>query len=326
MSTRSILSFRVALAVMAVSHHAYAVEWVRGGPDGKQPLWGINRSLQFAIPPAARGPRGLIRILYPTLPDGKYDLINFIAIEPVVKGQRGLSELEPSRMDSVPGKRLWVESDGVQGRLSKGKDSVEMLQVVIHVEKFDNGAHVRLLIEQRSDRPDEIAITVQAEPDSEPMEYCILTATMGNKARARLLWLKDETVSSLKLYPDYQGPDFTEPTVFPLKALTVTSDGELLVAITTDEQRPADTRPFTGTGGWYYGGFKVTQYWKKLKGTWRDDVHAVVNGRFRYWRSTRAIPGGIAFENFELRERYYPKQQFIFGITSKSPTEIGIRR
>jgi len=68
-------------------------------------------------------------------------------------------------------------------------EAVECLEVEIGVEEFDNGARVRLIVQQRSDRPDEIAITVEAEADSAPMEYCILTATMGNRARTRLLWL-----------------------------------------------------------------------------------------------------------------------------------------
>ncbi len=32
-------------------------------------------------------------ILYPTLPGGWYDLVNFIAVEPIVAGRRGLSAL-----------------------------------------------------------------------------------------------------------------------------------------------------------------------------------------------------------------------------------------
>ena len=74
----------------------------------------------------------------------------------------------------------------------------------MRVEPFDNGARVRLVVSQRSDAPDEIQLAVHAEPGSAPLDYCILTATMGNLARTRLLWLKDEVVSSLRLYPDAQ--------------------------------------------------------------------------------------------------------------------------
>jgi hypothetical protein len=54
-----------------------------------------------------------------------------------------------------------------------------------------------------------------------------------------------------------------------------------------------------------------------------------VNGRAKYWSGGSrnqqdyiAIPGGPAFENFELREKYYAGQKFYFGITRRSPEEI----
>ena len=40
-----------------------------------------------------------------------------------------------------------------------------------------------------------------------------------------------------------------------------------------------------------------------------------------YWDDD-PLPGGIAFENFEVRERYVPDQVFIFGLTPKTPQEI----
>lgn len=196
-----------------------AVEWVRAGVNTNQPAWGVRGGLLWAIPPggfpAPGGPRGLIRLGYPNLTNGDYQLINFIAIEPIVSGKRGLSELEFSQLDRRQGKRLWAiapangapgptPKDLVPGKLSSLAPGVERLEVVIGVERFENGAHVRLIASQRSDAPGEIRLAVQTEPDSAPLEYCILTATMGNKARTRLLWLKDEVVSSLKLYPGHK--------------------------------------------------------------------------------------------------------------------------
>ena len=58
-------------------------------------------------------------------------------------------------------------------------------------------------------------------------------------------------------------------------------------------------------------------------GTQRDDLHVAVNGRYTYWLSRQPIPGGVAFENFELREGFYDGQKFIFGITRKTPKELG---
>src|SRR5437660_1064307 len=147
-------------------------------------------------------PRGLIRLGYPVLPEKRYDLINFIAIEPVVGDRRGFSELERSRLDGLPGKRIRAESsttNAVPGELWKRSDGEEELEIRLEVEKFENGAHVGLVVRQCTDRPGEIQFRVFQEPDSAPLEYCILTATMGNMARTRQLWLEHEVINSLKL-------------------------------------------------------------------------------------------------------------------------------
>jgi hypothetical protein len=211
------------LSVLFLPSAAIAADWVRGGADGTQPWWGVRGGLQFAIPPASRGPRGLVRILYPTLPGGKYDLVNFIAVEPVAGGRKGLSELEHSRLDGMAGKRFRVDPAKIKGELSTLADGGQRLGVAVQIEPFDNGAHVRLEIEQFSDRPNEIAMTLSAEADSAEIEYGTLTATMGNKARARQLWLRDEVVSSLNLYPEHRGTGFAPHTFYPLDKLTVTS-------------------------------------------------------------------------------------------------------
>src|SRR5687768_6674967 len=102
---------------MCITVNAHA--WIRGGDDGTQPRWGIEGGLYFSIHPATRGPRGLIRIHAPTLPDGKYDLVNFIAVEPIVAGRRGLSELEHSKLDGRDGKRLWIEPGEMKGSIER---------------------------------------------------------------------------------------------------------------------------------------------------------------------------------------------------------------
>ena len=80
--------------------------------------------------------------------------------------------------------------------------------------------------------------------------------------------------------------------------------------------------PFPGRQLWHYGGGKATQYWKKPHGTARDDLHVAVNARYTYWQTHQPIPGGVAFENFELRERFYEGQTFTFGITRKMPAQL----
>ena len=312
-------------------------EWVRAGINTNRPTWGLRGGLLWGLPPARGpspdGPRGLIRLRYPVLPTGDYDLINFIAIEPIVAGQRGFSELERSELDGVPGKRLWAvdpeaPSESVTnlsaGRLTRSASRAERLTVGLRVERFENGAHVGLTLSQRSDAPDELELTVDTEPDSAPIEYCILTATMGNKARARRLWLKDETVSSLELYGDYTESGFTVHRTFSLDQLQRTPAGEILAAITTDEPDSGSVDPFPAAAHWRYRGLPVTQYWTKPPGTSQNDLQVAVNGRYTYWMSRHSIPGGVAFENFEMRERFHPGQRFVFGITRRMPGELGL--
>jgi hypothetical protein len=62
------------------------------------------------------------------------------------------------------------------------------------------------------------------------------------------------------------------------------------------------------------------------RGSWDESVRVAVNGRFMYWTSTKEIPGGVAFENFELRQRFAAGQKYIFGVTEKNPGELKLRR
>lgn len=312
------------------------VEWVRAGLHNNTPSWGVRGGLLWGLPPATGpsrdGPRGLIRLRSPVLPGGGYDLINFIAIEPIVSGRRGFSELERSGLDGVPGLRLEAVDPAassssatnlVPGRLTRLDSGVEVLTVQVRVERFENGARVALELSQRSDAPDELQLVVEAGPDSAPIEYCILSATMGNKARTRWLWLKDGPVSSLEMYGDYREAGFTPHRIFHRDRLWQTPAGEVWVAVTTDETDPASVDPAPAAAHWRYRGSPVTQYWRRPAGTWRDDVHAAVNGRYTYWMSRHPIPGGVAYENFELRERFHPGQRFAFGITRRTPAALG---
>jgi hypothetical protein len=335
-SSSTVVGSLVLVVLLMANSRATATDWVRAGLNTNQPVWGIRGGLVWALPPAGfRGgePRGLLRLGYPVRPSTGYDLINFIAIEPIAHGRRGFSELEHSQLDNVAGKRLWAEDLGsvltnnlVQGQLRKEPGGQEELAVDVRMEKFENGAHVRLRVVQRSDRPDALEISVLRERDSAPLEFCILTATMGNMARTRQLWLADEVVSSRQVYRDYSGTGFAPHREYPLARLHRTAQGGVLVAITNDEEDPARVYPFAGSDLWHYAGCKVTQYWAREPGSFRSDLRAVVNGRYTYWRSAQPIPGGIAFENFELRERFYDGQKSVFGITRKTPQELGFTR
>jgi hypothetical protein len=287
--------------------------------------WGLRSGMAFAIHPAGfgepdGGPRGLIRIGSPVRPDGGHALVNFIAVEPVVAGQRGFSELEFSARDKTQGKRFWADA----ARISSPEAGIEQLDVPINVEPFSNGARVRLTVSQRNDAPDEIRITVHAVSGSLPIETCILTATMGNLARIRLLWLRDEVVNSTQLYPRFRGDGFAPHTVYLLPRLARNATDDVIVGVTGDESDPAAVFPFPGSHAWHYGGVPVTQYWKVGRDAVHDDLRAAVNARYTYWKSRRPIPGGVAFENCELRTSFRDGQSFVFGVTRAKPSEMGI--
>lgn len=265
---------RLALSLLLAGGSTRAADWVRAGLNTNQPIWGVRGGLLWAVPPggfrSASGPRGLIRLGYPISTNGGYNLINFIAVEPIVNGQRGFSELELSALDGARGKRLWAVGDTnlapgtsqptlVPGRLTQPSPGIEQLDVTLRVEPFDNGARVRLVVSQRSDEPDGIQLAVHADPGSAPIEYCILTATMGNLARTRRLWLKDEVISSLQLYPEHKDDNFAPHQTYPFDRLTQTTQRDVVVAVTTDEDDPASVYPFPGRRLWHYGGLKVTQ-------------------------------------------------------------------
>jgi hypothetical protein len=325
------------MLVMALFYQSVsATDWVRPGVNTNKPIWGVRGALLWAIPPAGfreGEPRGLIRLGHPVLSNGAYDLINFIAIEPIVRGHRGFSELEQSKLDGVAGKKIWTDSANSPlgaylspGKLERAPNGTETLEVPLHVEAFDNGARIGLIARHRSDRPEELELSVFKEEGSTPIDYCILTATMGNMARTRQFWLKQRIVTSRELYPSHQEDNFgfAPHREFPLSDLHQDPTNGVLVAVTTDEANPASIYPFPGSESWHYAGVKVTQYWRIPAGDVLEDLRAAVNGRYSYWSSHQLIPGGIAFENFELREKFQQGQRFIFGITRATPRDLGL--
>lgn len=320
--------------------HGQDSQWVRPSKHGDPLIWGRRDGIVFGLesPGGIRGPRGLIRVGLFTPGKAEAELLNFIAVEPVTQGpgargdRMAFSELEMSTLDpGQRGKRMWVSSnpgavdDIPSGKLQvfqTGDTKVERLSVRIDVEKFtENGAHVYLIASIDSDSPEELRLSVFAENDSPPIEELSLTATMGNFERLRLLWLKDEVVNSHELFHDYKGEDFDEKESYPLPQMLRSGDGDAIVYCTSDEASPKDT-PGNSTNHWVYPLPKLTQYWRVPGHDVEPDMRVRVNARRVYWASNAPVLGGIAFENFEVRERYIPGQTFIFGISRQEPWEI----
>jgi len=311
--------------------------WVRPAPKSPaEPIIGFKNGIRIALWPT-RGPRGVIRIYAPCVfPGKKHPVINFIAVEPVVRGRRSLSEVERSELDNRRGKRLWLSDEltdapvpalpwnpsrGKIGKIKVGEKEIETLSVVLNVEKLDNGAHPSIQVTFRADRPNEVGFNVYPAKDSAPMERCVLSATMGNYSRCRLLWLKDEVVDSRKLWPDFKGDGFCEAREFPLERIRRDADGTLTVAITPSEKDLAAVE--MPKGGWSFNGKVATQYWRKYPGTAKPDLRVRVNGRARYWRTQVGVPGGVAYENFELIEKFEPGTELWFGVTLQTPRDMG---
>ena len=305
--------------------------WIRPSGPGAPLIWGRKDGIVFGLPSRGglRGPRGLVRA--GILPERKTapDLINFIAFEPVVGGRKGLSELEPSRLDDVPGKRLSV-SGPVEGTLSKpapgpgDKETGDELLVTVLCEPFENGARVRAELRVSADRPEELRITLFAAEGSAAIEENTVTATMGNYGRLRRVTLRDRWLDSREVFKGYKGTGFADHPDFPLGELPRLAGGDVLVAAVTDEKDPAAVK-MDGLRTWEYRSVPLTQYWRVPAREVGPSLRLRLNGRRVYWLSRREIPGGIAFENFELRSRFAAGQTFIFGLSRRSPVELGVQ-
>jgi hypothetical protein len=312
--------------------HAADGKWVRGSwHDKPTPIWGHAEGLQIGHAPPG-GPRGLLRVYAPYLDQPERHVLNFIAVEPIPRGsdQRGLSELELSTLDGVRGKRFWSantpddatppESAAPAKGFVENKDGTEQLCVYIFVEPFDNGAHVYLKLTFWEDRPHEVGIAAFAHEDSVPLDYCIVTATMGNYARLRRLHLAERIAVAGELWPGYQGQGFADHAKFPLAELKRDAAGRAFVSAETDEaDLAAATYTFGTNGHWKYQGKQATQSWISEQPDPRLEVW--VNGRYVYWASLSLIPGGIAFENFEMVSPFRQGEEFIFSVEPKREAE-----
>jgi hypothetical protein len=315
-------------------------EWIRPLKLGDPLIWGRKDGVVFGLPSLGGlpGPRGLIRVGVVSARSGKPDLLNFVAIEPVVLGagsrfsRMAFSELEPSRLDPRSrGKRLWVDPGTISGdsyrgdltKLPSNRTSIERLSVRIDVERFSaNGAHVYLVASIDSDRPSELRLAVYQYKDSPALEELTVTATMGNYERLRWLWLKDRVVDSRRLYASYTDDAFAEQENYPLDEMLRTADGDAIALCTSNETSPWAV-PNSAKGHWQYElQEKLTQYWRVPANGIEPDLRVRVNGRRVYWASHDPVPGGAAFENFEVRQRYEPGQVFIFGVSTKAPWEF----
>ena len=170
----------VALGLIVVgctgSVMAQESEWIRPRKAGDPLVGGRRDGIIFGLysQGGMRGPRGLIRVGIFSPKTSSPELLNFIAVEPVVAGagsrfdRMAFSELEMSQLDSGQrGKRMWVNKgsgssdEAIRGSLETlhtGKATVERLSVRIDVERFtQNGAHVYVIASVQQRLPEGVA-------------------------------------------------------------------------------------------------------------------------------------------------------------------------
>lgn len=290
-----------------------------------RPVWGHANGIQVGLSPLP-GPRGLLRIYTPYLGHNEVKMINFIAFEPIVEGEtrRGFSELEISALDSVRGKRFWSADDSsctdalsavfpARGIVEK-INGIETLTVFIFSETFNNGAKVYTRLRFYEDRPFELELTSYACMSSKKLDYFILTATMGNFARLRTLFLEDSIKSSLELWPDYTDIHFAPHDYTRKDEMITDNKGGVYFIAAPNEENPLDVEYAPGTNEhWKYYGKVAAQYWYCPDP--HEKLYGLVNGRYVYWAGTSIIPGGISFENFELLEPFRNGGRYVFGVT-----------
>jgi hypothetical protein len=339
------MRFAAAVALWIAGGVLFAEgRWIRPSDPNGALVWGRTDGIVFGLrsPGGMRGPRGLIRAGV-ARPDGTPELVNFIAVEPVTKGygtrfsRMGFSELDRSRLDpGERGSRMWVEA--VRGELNTIKPipslfdlmdgkypaprppALEALSVRIEVEPFSNNrAHVYVIATVVSDRPNELRLAVFHHEDSAPIEELTTTATMGNYARLRHLWIKGRVLDSRDVPGEV--PEFRGVENIPVSEMLRYGDGDAIALSTTNEEAPGSVS-VTEAPNWTYRAPKLTQYWIVPAGHIQPDLRINVNVRQRYWASRIPIPGGKSFENFEVRQRYIPGQEFVFGLTPRSPREF----
>lgn len=308
------------------------IQPVQGEPA--MAIWGHAKGISVAIPQLNIMPRGLIRIFTPYLAHKKHIVTNFIAMEPTPAGHehRGLSELEMSTFDpGIRGKRFWSsdntdytnKDNGIypaRGIISK-ENGKETLTVYIFSEPFDNGAKVYVRLRFFEDRPYEFELTSYTYDGSVDLDSFILTATMGNKARLRTLYLADYQKTSHQLWPDYKESAFTPHAYFPVKDMVRDKKGYAYFIAAPDEKDPSQATYSDDTANhWKYTGKVATQYWISTNPD--PQLNGIVNGRYAYWASRSPIPGGISFENFEMKEPFRNGNRYIFGITPDAPEKF----
>ncbi len=295
-------------------------------------IWGFADGIRIGLAPLP-GPRGLVRIYTPYLEHPDFFIMNYIAFEPIAKStmKKGYSEHEWSDLDNVQGKRFVSSDTDVAPKdpnlryPAKGVIATEngrqTLTVYVFSEKFRNGAEVYVKFKFTEGFPYEFEMTPFVKDGSVELERINLTATMGNRARLRTLFLADgKTVEAPILWSDYKDVNFTKRHFIPSSEMIKDNKGGVWFIGAPNEKDPSKAIIPEHSKGWRYPGKKATQYWYCSNPG--PNVEGAVNGRYTYWMNHFPIPGGIAYENFDMTEPLRSGQKYIFGISPLDPKQF----
>ncbi len=324
-------AFSVLFLIIATQHLSFAEDaFVRPRPNEPQskPVWGHRDGLRIGLEPTP-GPAGLIRVYTPYLNQQYPRVVNFISIEPSVPGLRGRGQSELEMSQYRPGKRglvFWASNQPTSDRpprsLASGviDEADDALRLFIHTEPFRNGAHPIIECVFHKARPYEIEFGIHAADDSTDMTSCTLSATMGNFGLLRRIHLaRNRVVAAKDLWSEdvLDGLGFLPWRSWSASDLARTEDGRFFVQLSTDMPSPSSVEYDSSVApSWRYVGQKATHYWRAES---KAKPLAAVNGRKTYWMSQSPIPGGVAFENFELRMPFSPGQRLWFGVVPDEP-------
>lgn len=321
----------IFLLLLASSRPAPAQDdfvWPGHGVPADRPVWGHREGLRIGLAPAP-GPQGLLRIYAPYLGQEYPRMVNFLSVEPAVKGEpgRGQSELEASR--ERPGERglTFHPSNRLQqlqppDGLPSGMFDADAgtLRLFVHPEPFRNGAKPILELVFHRDQPHEVEIVTHAAAGSAAMESCVISATMGNYGLLRRLHLAEgriERASQLWSDEPLDHLGFLPWRTWPAEQLQRTPEGGYRVCLTSDFDQPSQAAYDPGVPAhWRYRGDGAAHCWRAEAGT---DPSVAVNGRLQYWQTDAPIPGGACFENFELRLPFRDGNRLWFSVEPTVP-------
>jgi hypothetical protein len=114
--------------------------------------------------------------------------------------------------------------------------------------------------------------------------------------------------------------DFTPHAIYSSKDMIRDKNGRTYFISAPNERKPELAEYSSDTKShWKYKGKIATQYWYCFDPFVSRNLEGLVNGRFVYWASKSPIPGGVAFENFELKSNFRNGETFVFGIVPFTP-------